>query len=245
MPGPFRWIFFDLFDTLCRVDEEVYYAGKRASAQAAGLDFDAFIAAWRRTSSEASVGKLRDPFARARAALESLGVTDRAAVAEVARLDIETIQECVSFYRGATEALASLRASGFSLGLISNATATTAFVVGPLHLRERLDRLVFSYEVGATKPDPVIYLKALERAGSRAEESLFVGDGANRELDAALELGFATLRVDHPEKGESFRHPESLSSGEHPTVGSFDAMLALPWLRPVASAPDGGAGDGG
>jgi putative hydrolase of the HAD superfamily len=232
MPG-FRWIFFDLFDTLCFVDEEVYYQGKRASAEFAGVPFDAFMEAWRKTSPEASVGKLRDPFARAMAALDRLGAADRLLAAEVARLDIETIQQCVGFYPGATDALAELRALGFSLGLLSNATATTAFVVSPLHLRDRLDKLVFSYEVGVAKPDAEIYAKALARAGGRVEESLFVGDGANRELDAAAALGFKTLRMDHPTKGETFRNPDTLSTGDHPTVRSFEEMLALPWLVPV------------
>ena len=36
---PYRWVFFDLFDTLCTVDEEVYYEGKRAAAEVAGLDY--------------------------------------------------------------------------------------------------------------------------------------------------------------------------------------------------------------
>jgi len=236
----FRWIFFDLFDTLCFVDEEVYYEGKRASAEAAGVPFDVFMEAWRKTSSEASVGKLRDPFARAMAALDRLGAADRLLAAEVARLDIETIQQCVGFYAGATDALAALRAMGFSLGLLSNATATTAFVVSPLHLRDRLDKLVFSYEVGVAKPDEAIFAKALARAGANAEESLFVGDGANFELDAAAAMGFATLRMDHPTKGETFRDPATLSAGDHPMVRSFEEMLALPWLVPMDPYPGDG-----
>lgn len=242
MPG-FRWIFFDLFDTLCFVEEETYYEGKRLAAEAAGLPFERFIEAWRKTSPEASVGKLRDPFARAKATLDSLGVGDRLLAAEVARLDIETIQQCVSFYAGATDALACLRSQGFSLGLISNATATTAFVVSPLHLRDRLDTLMFSYEVGAVKPDAAIFSKALQRAGARAEESLFVGDGANHELDAAKALGFTTLRIDHPSKGETFRNPETLSVGDHPMVRSFEEMLALPWLVPMEPQPEAGGGE--
>lgn len=236
MPPPFRWVFFDLFDTLCTVDEEVYYEGKRLSAEAAGVPYEAFIEAWRTTAADASVGKIRDPFARATAALGKLGAADRTAAAQVARLDIETIQRCVDFYPGATDALASLRAQGFSLGLVSNATATTAFAVAPLHLRDRLDKLVFSYEVGVAKPDPGIFTKALERAGALAAESLFVGDGANRELDAAAALGFATLRMDHPNKGETFRNPDTLSRGDHPVVRSFEEMLALPWLVPAPPA---------
>jgi len=228
---PPAWVFFDLFDTLATVEEETYYAGKRASAEAAGVPYDAFLEAWRRTSPLASVGRLRTPFDRALEALRALGVTDRAAAAEVARLDVETIQRCVRLYDGAEACLKRLRERGFRLGLISNATATTAFVVTSLRLREFLDLLVFSYEAGAVKPDPAIFQRALSRASCRAEEALFVGDGANRELDAARDLGFATVQMDHPVKALSFRDPDGLSSPDHPRVASFEELLRLPFLQ--------------
>jgi HAD superfamily hydrolase (TIGR01549 family) len=212
------------------VDEEAYYAGKRRAAEAAGLHPDAFMAAWRDTAADASVGRLRSPFDRAQRALESLGVRDRPAIVQVANLDIETIQTCVFFYDGAQEALGELRQRGFRLGLISNATATTAFAVTPLKLRERLDLLTFSYEVGAAKPDPAIYRAALRRSGCPAQEALFVGDGANRELDAAQALGFAVLCMDHALKAHSFRKAELLSSEVHPKVSDFGQLLALPEL---------------
>lgn len=230
MPIP-RWIFFDLFDTLATVDEEVYYAGKRAAAEGAGVPFEAFLRVWRETSAEASVGRLRTPFERAFKALSALGVSDRAAAAEVARLDVETIQKCVRLYDGGEECLKSLRERGFRLGLISNATATTAFVVSPLRLRELLDLLVFSYEAGVVKPDRAIFDRALARASCRAEEALFVGDGANRELDAARDLGFGTLWMDHPVKAHSFRDPDGLSSPDHPRVASFSELLRFPALQ--------------
>ncbi len=226
----YGWIFFDLFDTLCRVDEGLYYEGKLKAAEAAGLDFQRFVAAWRGTSFEASTGKLKTPYERAAKALKAMGVEDRAAASEVARRDVETIQACVSFYGGAEEALATLRQRGFRLGLISNATATTAFIVSPLGLRQRLDLLVFSYEVGAVKPEPAIFQAALQRAGADASACLFVGDGANRELDAAAELGFGVLCMDHPEKAHSFRDKNTLSRPGHPRVGGFAEMLALPQL---------------
>jgi putative hydrolase of the HAD superfamily len=233
--GRYRWVFFDLFDTLCTVDEAVYYAGKRTAAEAAGLDYDAFMAAWSATSQDASVGKLKTPYARAEQALARLGVSDRRAAAEVARLDVETIQACVCYYEGAQDAMRILRERGFSLGLISNATATTAFAIGPLGLRDSLDTLVFSYEVGATKPEAAIYQAALRRADSTPRSALFVGDGANRELDAARELGLDTLCMDHPVKAHSFRNPETVSDPSHPQVHSFAELLALPNLQEPAS----------
>lgn len=229
--GSYRWIFFDLFDTLCTVDEEAYYEGKRSAAEAAGLDFETFMRAWQETSSDASTGKLRTPYDRAARALEALGVKDRRTAAEVARFDVETIQACVRYYDGASEALTVLRERGFSLGLISNATATTAFAIGPLGLRERLDRLLFSYEAGAVKPDPALFEVALRKAGCEAGAALFVGDGANHELDAARDLGFATLCMDHPQKAHSFRNPDTLSRPDHRTVHGFGELLDLSDLQ--------------
>ena len=227
---PYRWVFFDLFDTLCTVDEEVYYAGKRAAAEAAGLDYPAFMAAWASTSHEASVGRIKTPYERAERALAQLGARERRAAAEVARLDVETIQACVRYYEGAEEGLKLLRERGFSLGLISNATATTAFVIGPLELRAKLDTLVFSYEVGATKPDRAIYETALRKADCDPGHALFVGDGANHELDAARAAGMGAVCLDHAVKAHSFRNPDTLSDASHPAVRSFEELLALPCL---------------
>ncbi len=226
-----EWVFFDLFDTLCTVDESVYLEGKRRTAEALGVDFDAFLASWRSTSRDASTGLLKTPFDRAVKALRDLGVKDRGAAMEAARLDVETIQRSVYLYVGAAECLETLRSRGFKLGLISNATATTAFIVGPLKLRERLDLLVFSYETRCVKPDPAIYRKALERAVTEARKGLFVGDGANRELDAAEELGMAVICMDHPVKAHTFRDPDGLSKPDHRKVGGFVELLALPDLQ--------------
>jgi glucose-1-phosphatase len=47
---------------------------------------------------------------------------------------------------------------------------------------------ILSYEVGAMKPDPVIFRNALARAGCEASEALFVDDSAEN-IEAARKLG--------------------------------------------------------
>lgn len=229
--GKYGWLFFDLFDTLVVVDEDLYYKGKAESAEAVGLDPDKFIEAWRSTSEAALTGKLKDPFARATEALKVLGKEERSLSARIAMYDIEVLQRCVSFYDGATETLSLLRDRGFNLALLSNATATTAFIVSTLHLRDRLDQLVFSYEIGCRKPDPKFYQIALERTLAVPDESLFIADGANRELDAARDAGIHTLKITHPVKAHSFMNRDNLSSDGHREVGSFSELLALEDLQ--------------
>jgi putative hydrolase of the HAD superfamily len=225
--GRFKWLFFDLFDTLVVVDEKIYYEGKKEAAELAGLDPDKFMAAWKSTSEDALLGKLRDPFQRANDALKRLEIEDRALSAKIAMYDIETLQRCVSFYEGATEALAFLRDSGFRLALLSNATPTTAFVISSLHLRDRFDTLILSYEIGCKKPDPRFFKISLERTLADPAEAIFIGDGANRELDAAKDCGIETLRMTHPKKAHTFMDKNSLSSPDHREVHSFSELLAL------------------
>lgn len=229
--GRYRWVLLDLFDTLCTVDEPVYYEGKRKTAELVGVELEVFLSAWTATSHDASVGRLKTPFDRAMQALDALGIDDRALAARVAQLDVETIQQSVFYYEGAREALQTLRARGFHLGLLSNATATTAFAISPLGLRHDLDLLVFSYEVGLVKPDPAIYHLALKRADSPPARCLFVGDGANGELDAAAKLGLGVLCMDHPVKALSFRNADTLSRPDHAAVRSFKELLDHPDLQ--------------
>jgi putative hydrolase of the HAD superfamily len=54
------------------------------------------------------------------------------------------------------------------------------------------DALVWSYQLGIAKPDPEIYRHALEKLGTRPEETLFLDD-KQVNIDAARELGIEGL----------------------------------------------------
>lgn len=53
-----------------------------------------------------------------------------------------------------------------------------------------------SYEMNLLKPHAEIYLKVLEKAGIRAEETLFIDDSA-RNCEGAEAVGIKTLNVSH------------------------------------------------
>ena len=75
-------------------------------------------------------------------------------------------------YYDALPAMKALKQRGLVLGLISN------IIVGGAGagLENYLDLVVTSKEVGADKPEPPIFLMALERAGVSAPEAVYVGD---------------------------------------------------------------------
>lgn len=83
--------------------------------------------------------------------------------------------------------------------------ATTALLTnnGPLvhamllHLlpdvTTHFDHVCFSYQAGAIKPDPRVYLRTLERVGVTRDKSVFVDD-AQPNVDGALAVGIDAFR---------------------------------------------------
>jgi HAD superfamily hydrolase (TIGR01509 family) len=98
---------------------------------------------------------------------------------------------------GGKEALAGLRQRGFVLGIVTDTIYPIERKMRWLDqvgVAEFLDVVACSTAVGAHKPDPAIYLKALEQAGLAPGESAFVGHAAD-ELEGARRAGLATVAV--------------------------------------------------
>src|SRR6266478_6085676 len=58
---------------------------------------------------------------------------------------------------------------------------------------------IYSYDVGASKPDPIIYRKALQACKVRAEEAVYIDDIA-AYAEAATRLGMAGIVFHSPEQ---------------------------------------------
>ncbi len=86
----------------------------------------------------------------------------------------------------------TLRRKGIRVGLVSNFAAELARLLTDLGMRELFDAVVISAEVGATKPDPLIYRRALEQLGVSPPEALFVDDW-RPNVEAARRLGMAAV----------------------------------------------------
>jgi len=57
------------------------------------------------------------------------------------------------------------------------------------------DAILVSAEVGAPKPAPLLFTRALAWAGCRADEALFIGDDVERDIGGAAALSIATCWV--------------------------------------------------
>lgn len=92
--------------------------------------------------------------------------------------------------------LESLAAAGCRLGLIANQRkAESAARLEWSGLLDHFEVTVLSGDVGLMKPDPRIFLLALQMAGCEASEAVMVGDRPDNDIVPAKRLGMATVRV--------------------------------------------------
>jgi putative hydrolase of the HAD superfamily len=212
MPGRFDAVLFDLFDTLCRLDEQQYREGKRGCALRLGLDPDRYFWAWLALQDRCQRGELATLEGRIRGACALLGLqVDAVTAAEVRREEEETLRRCASLHEDVLPALRGLRsAPGMKIGLVSNASSPSRSLMASLDLLPFFDALAFSFEVGSVKPEPAIYLAACRSLGVSPRRCLFVGDGNGRELEGAMALGMTAVRIERPEVMAAFRKSPSL-----------------------------------
>jgi HAD superfamily hydrolase (TIGR01509 family)/HAD superfamily hydrolase (TIGR01549 family) len=99
----------------------------------------------------------------------------------------------------ARQALAALKQRGFALGIITDTMHPPERKRNWLEragVAEYVDVMVCSTVIGVRKPDPAIYLDALQEAGLTPAESAFVGHAAH-ELEGARRVGLASVAVNH------------------------------------------------
>ncbi len=93
--------------------------------------------------------------------------------------------------------LSQLKSRGYQFGVVTDCSAETPLSWNSSWLRDVIDVVAFSCELGVRKPDPDIYLAATRKLNVQPEECVFIGDGGSNELHGAVELGMAaTMLVD-------------------------------------------------
>jgi HAD superfamily hydrolase (TIGR01509 family) len=95
-------------------------------------------------------------------------------------------------YQESATVLAALRERGLRIGVLSNVGIDPRDVLRRTGLAGRYDAEVFSFEVGAVKPDAEIFLIGAQRLGLSPSEVLMVGDSVEDDGGAA-HLGMRTL----------------------------------------------------
>jgi putative hydrolase of the HAD superfamily len=113
-------------------------------------------------------------------------------------------------------ALRELRSEGRKLVIASNWDCSLPEWLAPLGLPDLVDGIVTSADVGAAKPDPALFHRALELADVPAGEALHVGDSLENDVEGAGAVGIRALLLvrqgDPPAGVEALRSLAELPS---------------------------------
>ena len=91
--------------------------------------------------------------------------------------------------------LDEVRSLGLNVGIISNASREEVKAWAFCPLKDHVDDVVFSCNVGTMKPDREIYELACRRMNIRLSDAYFVGDGKFDELRGAASVGMKAIQA--------------------------------------------------
>jgi HAD superfamily hydrolase (TIGR01509 family) len=207
-----RAVIFDLWDTLALWPSNAFDDVKRELAR----HIDDVDRVWETTYQKRQIGPIREYF-------RGLGLDD-VAVAECVRIRSDFTRAALVPRAGAIETLEELERRGFKRGVISVCSSDVEELWNETELAAHVDDVVLSCAVGLSKPDPRIYELACKRLDVRADECIFVGDGANDELAGAERVGMQAVCVLPPGRDEPLWRE---ARGWEPTITSLEDVLHL------------------
>jgi putative hydrolase of the HAD superfamily len=192
-------VLFDWTGTLCSFDwdDELLAAGHRAGLAALGRSEQADeLTARFRQKLPALLAEQRDYRDELRDLLEPVGddELDRFLDAEHAAW-----RPARSLVDSAHALLESLHERSLLLAVVANTWPDPPRLkrreLDELGVAERVDAIILSAEVGARKPEPAIFERALEELGVSAGAALFVGDRLVDDVQGAAAAGMRTVQA--------------------------------------------------
>lgn len=213
-------VLFDWSNTLVEFtwDDELLEAGHRAGL---GRDDPGFTARYR----ELVLGDSNyRPYAEL---LAELGVEDPDGFIDA---EHEAWLPAHQVLASAHALLDSLRGRGLKTGVVGNSWPDPARVLRAdaerYGLAPLLDVQVWSDEVGARKPEPAIFMRALDELDVDPTDAMFVGDRLDTDVQGAASVGMSTVQA------LWFRADDT--QGVEPDFMAFTPMDVLNAVRRVA-----------
>ena len=98
-------------------------------------------------------------------------------------------------YPEAERVLEILGKRRYKIGIIANQSEGTAERLENWGLLKYIDIVISSAEEGIAKPDPEIFIRALNRAECKSDRAVMIGDRLDNDIYPAKKLGFSTIWV--------------------------------------------------
>lgn len=187
-------VIFDMFETLITHYACPLYFSQQM-ADEAGIEVEKFLATWRPSESDRSVGKISFEGIIEQILKDNNCYSDDLLDSIVSKR-VETKKECFrNMHKEIVPMLKSLKDKGMLIGLISNCFSEEAMVIRESELAPYFDEMLLSWEQGVQKPDVEIFKRCMNRLGIKPDECLYIGDGGSNELETARSLGMETAQA--------------------------------------------------
>lgn len=206
-----RALLLDVGDTLTFFDGAAVAALlDDATTSALQLEQGA-LAAKRHYEARMAQGASHDWNSHMRLVLEHAGVAS--AVREALLPRLRAVHDRENLWRkvpeGLVAALRDLSRLGMKLGVVSNSEGRLPQLFAQVGLDGLFDVVADSAVVGASKPDPAIFLHALRALGVTPTEALYAGDLPGVDVDGARAVGMHAALVDgyglHEGRSDTYR----------------------------------------
>ncbi len=166
--------------------------------------------------------------------VEDQKIFDKVLLQEEGRIDYRVLASGIVAYRrakagtmalyphvGAT--LSELMRLGVKMAVISDAPRLEVWLrIVDLGLHYYFDHVITADDVGAKKPAPLGFQKALEALGTGPRETLMVGDWAERDIAGAKALGIRTAWAKY---GDTFETKDSGAEFELDDIADLIAII--------------------
>lgn len=127
-------------------------------------------------------------------------------------------------YPDVVPALRALRARGTALVVVSNWDVSLYEVLARTGLSGMVDGAVASAELGTAKPDPAIFARALEVAGSPADGVWHVGDSVAADVKGARAAGLEPVLIRRDGEAGDGPPPRGVR-----VIRTLTELVAVPW----------------
>ncbi len=183
---------FDLYETLITEFDPEWKQGPTV-AERLGMEEPAFRSAWSQMRENRFLGLIPDYSSVLREICTNAGIQVDECVLQTLLEERRALKArpFAMMDESVVNMVATLRSRGLRLGLVSNACVEEAEGWDTCKLARHFDSVVFSYQAHRMKPDPAIYTLACGRLGVAPERTVFVGDGGDRELTGAADVGMS------------------------------------------------------
>jgi putative hydrolase of the HAD superfamily len=190
-----RAVLFDLFETLIT---ESHIQPTRASSLAATLrlEREVYRAEWKARRPRILVGELSFAGALTQVLRAVNGTVDAATIQGICQQRIrEKAAAYASIDSEVTGLISELVRRNVKLGVISNGFKEDVLPWPGCVLATAFQSIAFSCDERIAKPDPEIYMRALDRLEVVPGDAVYIGDGGDDELAGAEQAGLRAFRA--------------------------------------------------